>query len=154
MRINFEVVDADLRTVAILLEALTALDQVWIHDHPQTPHPYESGVRFVEEDGQEIWPTVPFIMARGYGNCDQLAAWLAAWYRCHGWDNAVAFPIRAAPNLIHCLVSKDGTSATIEDPSAVLGAPPVPPELLARCVRESKLWLSRPCRSWSLPRSV
>jgi len=154
VRINFEVVEPDLRTVAILLEALTALDQVWIHDHPRTPHLYESGVRFVEEDGAELWPTIPIILARGYGNCDQLSAWLAAFYRSEGWRDAVAFPVHAGPGLVHCLVSRDGSERTIEDPSAVLGSPPIPPEMLARIVKEAKPWLVRSCRSWVLPRSL
>lgn len=156
MRINFDVIEADLRTVAILLEALTALDQVWLHDHPLTPHIYEAGVRFVPEDGQEIWSTIPLVIARGYGNCDQFAAWLCAQYRVQGWTDAVAFPIRSTldPSLIHCIVSRDGTMSTIEDPSHVLGAPPVPPADLARSLERSKAWLRRSCRSWSLPDSV
>lgn len=154
MRITFEIVEADLRSVAILLESLTALDQVWLHDHPLTPSLYESGVRFVPEDGTEVWPTIPIVLARGWGNCDMLAAWRAAELRQRGRTNAVAFPIRSTldPNLIHCLVSVDGTLATIEDPSHVLGAPPVPPVDLAPALERSRQWLLRSCRSWHLPR--
>lgn len=154
MKITFQVVEADLRTVAILLEALTALNQVWLHDHPRTPKLYESGVRFVPEDGQEIWPTIPIVLGRGWGNCDMLAAWLCAQYRQEGHAEAVAFPIRSTidPSLIHCLVSRDGTSQTIEDPSHVLGSPPVPSVDLVPALERSKQWLRRSCRSWSLPR--
>ena len=154
MKITFQIVHADLRTVAILLEALTALDQVWLHDHPRTPRLYQSGVRYVPEDGSEIWPIIPIVLARGTGNCDMLAAWRCAEMRADGFTDAVAFPIRSTidPSLIHCLVSRDGTTNTIEDPSNVLGAPAVPSLDLVPALERSKQWLRRSCRSWSLPR--
>jgi hypothetical protein len=152
VRITFEVISADLRTVAVLLEALTTLDLVWLDERPQTPRLYESGVRYEPEDGSELWPVIPIVLARGFGNCDHLAAWRAAELRHDGHTDAIAFPVRvpSAPNVVHCLVSRDRSGRHIEDPSARLGMPPIPPRELARVVEEHRQWLSRSCRSWSL----
>ncbi len=156
LRVEFQMVNADLRRVAILLEALTVLDLIWLRDHPLTPHPYRAGIRYIPEDGSEEWPEIPFVIARGGGDCEDLAAWLAAYYRANGWPHAVAFPIRSDrnPRLYHCLVSRDGTTRTVEDPSAELGAPRVPPDDLARALDTARSWLARSCAAWNLPRAL
>lgn len=141
LRVTFVLDAADLPSVRILTEALTRLDELALRRRPGTAPVYESGVRYrTEPIGVEEFPTTPVLYQRRIGDCAPLAAARAAELRVAGFPRAVAFPIetpdrpcvwdRACPREIHVIVSRDGTLATLEDPSAVLGMPGVPPDVL------------------------
>lgn len=106
-------------SVQTLLDALTAINVVFLKSHGSVPGIFESGVRYKRERrGSEEWLTIPIVIQRGYGDCEDLACWLAASYRCNGVAaRAVAY--RSAPHVRHIVVLlPDGT---IEDPSRELG---------------------------------
>lgn len=93
------------------------------------PPLYETGVVYKREpmcrtNGVEHvceeWLTAHEVVARGWGDCDDLGPFLAAQLRIRGDNRAQAFPKRSAAGW-HILVRRgDGT---IEDPSAILGMP-------------------------------
>ena len=109
-----------------LLFALCAADASYLRAHPETPRLYESGVRYQAElPGREDWQTVPFALARGVADCEDLACWRVAelWVR----DGVRALPRmtwrpkgpRGQWRLYHITVRwPDGH---VEDPSRVLG---------------------------------
>lgn len=111
------------RSIRVLLRALTAIDILWLLGHPSTPGIYESGVVYCEEPpGAEDWQDIPTCLRMGWGDCEDLACWLAAEYQVHGVD---AEPFASAQKL------DDGTTlyhiqvrlpdGRIEDPSRKLG---------------------------------
>ncbi len=65
--------------LAAMLEGLTAIDVMYLQRHPETPDIFKSGVRYMEEPpGQEEWQDVPTTLRLKYGDCEDLASWLAA----------------------------------------------------------------------------
>lgn len=113
---------------------LMLMDCTWLQFYPQTPRLYESGVIYkpekhvvgfmgrVIEYGEE-WQTIPFVLKRGVGDCEDLASWRAAELRVR--DGIAAKPcvkIRKLPSgswRAHVIVKyPDGKT---EDPSAKLG---------------------------------
>lgn len=154
LRVTFVLDSADLRSVAILTEALTALDELALARNPGTAPLYESGAVYrTEPIGTEEFLTTPMIYQRGYTDCAGLGAARAAELRRQGHRRATAFPIetpdrpcrwdRVCPREIHVVVTRDGTLATLEDPSAVLGMRPVPPEVLRHLAHASQVTLGR-----------
>lgn len=107
----------------------------WLKLHPETPDLYKAGVSYkperhrydskakkTSEYGEE-WQTIPWVIYRGYGDCEDLGAWRAAELRAK--YNIRANPyikIRQMPDgfwRAHVVVRwPDGQ---IEDPSAKLG---------------------------------
>jgi hypothetical protein len=162
IKVTFETMGADLETVAILLECAVALNQVWIRANPYTPNVYDMPIRYAPEDGSERWLTIPLLMlerpdAAGYWrtDCNNLAAYRAAWLRENGYPDATAFPIHGAnPNEIHCLVSHDGTMRVVEDPSAVLGARSIPTRVLREALATGLPYVRRMCAAWRAPENV
>ena len=109
------------------LEALTRINEDWLRANPNTPNLYESGVRYaVEPTGYELWDPTALLLARGAGDCDDLACARAAELRVREGDPAAradCYPsaIREGRRTWHAIVVRgDGT---IEDPSARLGMP-------------------------------
>jgi hypothetical protein len=105
----------------------------WIKAHPNTPDLYDAGVTYKPErrrvkNGKgleygEEWQTIPWVIYRGYGDCEDLGAWRSAELRAK--YNIAASPyikIRRLPDgfwRAHVVVRwPDGQ---IEDPSAKLG---------------------------------
>lgn len=103
------------------------------------PPLYASGVVYREEaPGHEDWPDVPKVIAAGWGDCEDLAAWRAAELRVAGiecepvikWQwvpremmIAQGYPASKLPDrgvwMVHCCVRfPDGH---VEDPSKILG---------------------------------
>jgi hypothetical protein len=116
----------DIKSLNILLECLTLLDQHYLYENPHTPSLYTSGVRYqMEPQGVEEWLTIPELLSRKVGDCEDLACWLAAEYRIKGY-NAVAFaarvPNRGPKPLYHVRVRLHN-GREIEDPSRALGMP-------------------------------
>ncbi len=134
-----EILEPIVENLALPLEALTVQDARYLRSHPRTPAIYKSGVRWKMEGVNpctgrpaEHFATVPEVLAQGWGDCEDLAAWRAAELRLKGCAHAFAFAVRSGfmnhpqlgrVRLIHVLTSRDGTCnpRAIEDPSVVLG---------------------------------
>lgn len=111
-------------TLNVLLDALTAIDALYLERHPETPRLYESGIRYMEEPpGQEEWQDVPTSLRMGKADCEDVATWRAAelalrdgqdarptFRRSKRWDGATLYHI--------VTLRQDGM---VEDPSRALG---------------------------------
>lgn len=99
------------------LEGLVAVNRAWMHHH-DVPSLYSSGVVYRREiAGREAWDCVPVVLGRGWGDCEDLAAWRVAELREHGIP-AWPWVRRTGPSTLHALVRRlDG----FEDPSRTLG---------------------------------
>lgn len=89
------------------------------------PPLYKAGVHWQPDGAKgkpaETWDTLAIVMRRGYGDCEDLAAWRAAELRfCRGIRaRAVVRKSRTPGVAWHCIVQlPDGT---LEDPSIKLG---------------------------------
>jgi hypothetical protein len=128
-----------------LLESLVRVDQLYLHTH-HVPPLYQAGVRYQDEpwEGFEEFAPIPTVIARGWGDCDDLAPWRVAELRNQGkkasirifWKRHKHLP-RGKQKLFHILVRrpyepkefnpaymarpKDGSMTMIEDPSRRLG---------------------------------
>lgn len=117
---------------AILLGSLTAWNEAFLR-HARAlgisiPHPYDAGLRYEKEPPpQEEWLDVVELYERRVGDCEDLAAALAAWLRVYeGIDARAGFARRVVEMpqigsvwLFHCfVVLPDGR---ILDPSKRLG---------------------------------
>ncbi len=110
-----------------LLIGLMLADVAWLMNYPNTPALYKAGVRYViEPPGHEKWRSIPAVMANKAGDCEDLAAWRAGELRQR--QNVRAFPRniwRPVGNTLRAhafVLLPDGST---EDPSQVLGMPPV-----------------------------
>lgn len=105
------------------LEATTRANQqlMMAGEAPAIEEAIRDGLRWKPEnfgDG-EHFDLAPVAAVRGWGDCDDLAPWLAAERRIQGDTGAVAFARRSGPNKFHALVrSGDGE---IIDPSVWAG---------------------------------
>jgi hypothetical protein len=113
--------------LGIGLDALTAWNIAALREAP-LPHIYDAGVRYQREpicltNGVrhicEEWLTAHEVVARGWGDCDDLAPWLAAILRLEG-EHAQAVPRPSAAGW-HIVVRR--ADGSIADPSARLGMP-------------------------------
>jgi hypothetical protein len=67
-------------TLDVLLNALFQVHKLCLQAHPETPAPYASGARYMEEPpGQEEWMDVPTILKMGVCDCEEWGCWLAAY---------------------------------------------------------------------------
>lgn len=106
-----------------LLEDLVQDNEAYLLSHPNAPHPYQSRVRYQREKrGQERWLGVRRLLRKRRGDCEDLAAYLAAWYRVRMGIHAKVVLIRFAKYgtvWYHAVVLlPDGS---IKDPSKALG---------------------------------
>jgi hypothetical protein len=111
----------DLRTRGELqaaLDALTAFNRGWLALHPSTSPLYQSGVRYRREWPREEWLAIPLVKARGFGDCEDLAAWRAAELQERSGIPARAIPLKVRSGW-HIVVQTG--PGTIEDPSRRLG---------------------------------
>lgn len=115
------------RSMNHALEALVRINCDWLRSNPDSPWLYDSGVRYaVEPTGYELWDPTALLLARGAGDCDDLACARAAELRVREGDTrarADCYPssIRNGRRTWHAIVVRgDGT---VEDPSARLGMP-------------------------------
>jgi len=62
------------------LDCLYKLDCDYLRAKPQTPFILNAGVRYRAEsyNKPESWKTIPLVMRDGFGDCEDLACWLAA----------------------------------------------------------------------------
>ncbi len=107
----------------------------WLRLHPDTPDLYDAGVSYkperhrenplthVSTEYGEEWQTIPWVIYRGYGDCEDLGAWRAAELRAKYQIKATPYiKMRRMPNgywRAHVVVR--WPNGQIEDPSAKLG---------------------------------
>lgn len=106
-----------------MLEQLVISNTSYLERHPRIPHPYQSGLYYdTEPEGQENWLGVEALLKAGWGDCEDLAAYLAGWYRARKQIMARVVLIRFTKGKhvwYHAVVKMpDGD---LEDPSKVLG---------------------------------
>lgn len=113
------------RSLGALLLALYAVDLAYLSARPDTPPLYLSGVRYSREPREvrgrvELWDSVPVVLAQGWGDCDDLAAWRAAELSLSG-VYALPVLVEVAPfsGRYHVVVWR--SDGQWEDPSARLG---------------------------------
>ena len=107
----------------LLFEALIGANCAHLARNPATPSLYESGIRYEEEPlGREDWQDIPDTIARGVGDCEDLACWRIAELRVRHAEHATPYlkrDQRESHVLYHVAVRRlDGS---LEDPSRVLG---------------------------------
>lgn len=108
-------------------------NMAWLRAFPQTPLLYNADVIYkpekrkegsgrVIEYGEE-WQTIPWVIFRGYGDCEDLGAWRAAELNQRFGIRALPYiRVRRMPNgywRAHVVVK--WPNGQIEDPSAKLG---------------------------------
>lgn len=98
---------------------LTSVNRRYLRMNPDTPTMRESGVRYqADPPGEELWLSIPDVLARGVGDCKKLAAWLAAVLQEKG-IRAKCLPTTKDGIRWHIVVRMpDGTTV---DPSIALG---------------------------------
>jgi len=110
--------------IKALLDATVWIDLIYIKFHRVLPL-YQSGVRYSEEpEGQiESFDTIPAVLARGWGDCDDLGPWRVAELRAAGEKAKIRIQWKwhqiSGQKLFHVVVRR--ADGTIEDPSALLG---------------------------------
>lgn len=116
-------IPASTAMLSAALEGLTSMSYVVLNGRRNFPPLYTSGVVYKPESvisGKRLeeWLTPDVVLARGRGDCEDLAAWRAAELRKRGIP-ARAVAIRSGKRKFHAVVKwPDGS---IEDPSRVLG---------------------------------
>lgn len=114
----------EIRSRAALLrafEALAGINVTYLLTY-RAPPLYQAGVVYVPEGpGREEWQDIPTTLARGEGDCEDLASWRIAELRVQG-EQAIPWVTwrRVGTGLrYHALVKR--ADGSIEDPSAKLG---------------------------------
>lgn len=108
----------------VMLLALTAIDELYLRAHPETPSIYASGVVYQEEPpGAEDWQDIPTCLKLRWGDCEDLACWRSAELRVRHGIHAVPYFTKQVKSdgstLYHIMVRlPNGMS---EDPSRQLG---------------------------------
>ncbi len=110
------------KALLFLLESLVNIDRMILRRN-KLPPLYRAGVRYVREQGTEIWQDCLKTFKRGIGDCEDLACWRVAELRNNG---KVATPyIRYRPDpstgtlIYHVMVMRG--NGQLEDPSKKLG---------------------------------
>jgi hypothetical protein len=115
--------DINARILPMLLEFLIALNRIYIRQGGKAPPLYQA----YGADGNPIyyartysWETIPDAMARGFGDCKSLTAWVVAERREQGLEARPVFRWSPDPVMMkfHILVM---TPEGWEDPSKFLG---------------------------------
>lgn len=115
------IVDVDILDAALEATTLANMRLLASGQAPPIEEAITSGLRWKPEnfgDG-EHFDLAPTAHKRGWGDCDDLAPWLAAQKRLQGDHGARAFARRSGANKFHALV-KDGEGRII-DPSRWAG---------------------------------
>lgn len=108
-----------------LLDATLKIDRLYLATHPRTPSIYSAGVVYRNEDprqGYEDFAIIPAIIARGWGDCDDLAPWRCAELQEAGENAKIRIQWKRLPvkgKLFHIVVRRE--NGQIEDPSRRLG---------------------------------
>ena len=110
--------------MAICLDALTAIDRLYLGTHLRTPLLYKAGVRYQHENlGCEDWADVPTVIGNRWGDCEDLACWRAAELQLRGIPARAVQkpPKRIGPDLWLYHIVVRWPNGRIEDPSRILG---------------------------------
>ena len=100
----------------ILMNALIELNLAFLDTH-ECPSLYKSGIVYEPESSDE-WLTIPYIMAMGSGDCEDLVAWRVAELLSQGREAYAKREATPDPLMWHWIVDlPEGT----EDPSVILG---------------------------------
>lgn len=114
-------------TLHILRSALRGLqlaNVAWLRFNAgKVPPLYQSGVRYLGEESDEQWLTIPYVYAARAGDCEDLAAWRAAELNTQGVNAFVDVLVRRIDGTWrgHAVVRLP--NGKIEDPAAKLGMP-------------------------------
>jgi hypothetical protein len=116
--------DVSRATMLPFLELSTRLNEELLRARDSTPSVYGSGVRYeIEPPGREDWDPADVLLRRGWGDCEDLAAWRAAELRDVGERaRADTYVSRERPDgsrVWHAVVVR--SDGSVEDPSAHLG---------------------------------
>lgn len=109
------------QSLGALLRTVHALNVSWLRAHPRVPRLYASGVRYGREPRgiREDFATLPVVLSRGWGDCDDLAPALSAELVVRDGVDARPLVVQVRPGLWHCVVElPDGRRL---DPSRRLG---------------------------------
>lgn len=99
-------------------EGLAAVNYALIRAGGEFPSLYSSGVVYRPEPiGTEDWLTIPEVLSRGEGDCEDLSAWRAAELRSAG-EPAIVEIRHNAGGSYHAIVRR--VDGSIEDPSRIL----------------------------------
>lgn len=119
---------AKLGVLLALLDALIKANVAYLTEVPETPGLFASGVRYAYEPvGREDWQDIPETLARGTGDCEDLACWRVAELRVRERDHAVPLirkRVHQGRTLYHIAVHRQ--DGQLEDPSRLLGMGRVP----------------------------
>lgn len=112
------------KALSYYLWLLYKLNLDYLAEHTEAPGLYESGVRYRRENPAmpEKWQTIPLVLQRGYGDCEDLSCWLAAQMTSRGHEATPYFTFKVLPGdrrLYHIRV-KDSRGKEY-DPSKRLG---------------------------------
>jgi hypothetical protein len=125
LRLNIAVPEAHVQKPVLdaALEAVTRLNETLIADGSAPPieRGLDKGIRWKPEPfDEEHFDHAATVMRRGWGDCDDLAPWLAATLRHNGKDpNAKAIVRRSGPHRWHAIVQR--SDGSIDDPSRWAG---------------------------------
>lgn len=124
--LTFEINPEHSRGIDYALRQLFAFDLAWLLSHRTAPL-YSTGVRYAREPwAQQIeeFASVPIVLGRGWGDCDDLACWRAAELTLAGQTSepfVLETPAsREGARRWHAVV-RNHVTGQIEDPSLVLG---------------------------------
>lgn len=104
------------------LEGLTREDEILIASGEAPASVYDSGARYRTERN-DVWRHAADVAKDGWGDCEDLAAYLAAGLRVSGEDpDARVITYQTGPRRYHAVVERG--SGVVEDPSLALGMRP------------------------------
>lgn len=121
--------------IRVLLEAVVQIDQLYLKTH-KVPPLYLSGVRYKSEPENwvklgnlcvkrvEEFASIPAILERGHGDCDDLGPWRCAELRNTGEKakmRVVWVKNAKGEKMFHVVVRR--ANGAVEDPSHKLGMP-------------------------------
>jgi len=114
--------DASQECLVILMDALAKVNMTYLRTHPRTPTLYQSPIRYYfDPTAPDPWQDIPSTLAKGWGDCEDLACWRIAEYRMKGIDARplIRWRKNGARYTYHALVRlPDGRT---EDPSLSMG---------------------------------
>lgn len=111
------------RALAWLMFAMANINKEYLLDYPNTVELYKSPVRYRAEVGTEEWQDIPTTLAKGWGDCEDLATWRCGELMSRGIEAMPYITWRDDPSrngvMYHAVVR--WPNGVIEDPSRALG---------------------------------
>lgn len=107
------------RLLEAVLDGFVQAAQILIRAGKCPSTPYDADVTWkLEPKGEEEWCLPTDVMRKGWGDCEDMAIWLAAGYREEENDNARVRLVKTGKTRWHAIVERE--DGTREDPSEVL----------------------------------